>query len=330
MQMRDIDGRSKRSLVRVLGPRRRNGFALLAVIWGLGVISLLITSFMSNGRLRLQTAFNIAGATQAHLIAEGVINGTILSLLSERDAGPAQTDRPPHDGAPRFCSLAGAAVAIVIEDEGGKVDINSASPKLLQAMLMGFGLEMHRADALANAIIAFRSTPTNEIAPSNHDDDEPDKTVPSKRALFQTILELDQVDGIDAPLFRELRPFVTVHSRRQGLDARAAPPALFAALAGFSADDVQVSIATPFPNAFDRNDPRFPQTFKQSSDRGAFLLHAEVLLALGQTAVQEAVVDLRASSLGPYAIRELRRGATRYVDQLRSFLGNGAAALPDC
>ena len=315
---------------RVFGRHGRKGFALLAVIWGLGVISLLITSFMSNGRLRLQTAFNIAGATQAHLIAEGAIDAAILSLLSERDAGAAQTDRPPHDGAPLFCALADAAVAIVIEDEGGKVDINSASPKLLQAMLMGFGLEMRRADALANAIIAFRSTPTNEITTSSHAEDRSDKPFPPKRALFQTILELDQVGGIDAPLFRELRPFVTVHSRRQGLDARAAPPALFAALAGFAADDVRASITTPFPNALDRNDPRFPQTFKQSSDHGAFLVHAEALLARGQTAAREAVVDLRASSLGPYAIRELRRGATRYIDQLRSFRGSGPVALPEC
>lgn len=308
--------------------RRRDGFALLAVIWGLGVISLLITSFMSNGRLRLQTAFNIASAAQANLIADGAIGAAVLSLLSERNAGAVQTDRIVHDGTPLFCVLSDAAVAVAIEEEGGKVDLNSASPKLLQATLMGFGIEMRQADALANAIVAFRTAPTNDITQPQVVNDLSGKPFPPKRALFQTALELDQVEGVDAQLFRELTPFVTVHSRSQGVDARSAPPALFAALSGLAIDEVRTLIATPFPNSLDRSDPRFPSAFTQSGDHGAFRIHVEALLPAGQAAAREAVVDLRASSVGPYAIRELRRGAATYIDRLRA-IGN-TAGLPDC
>ena len=301
---------------------------MLAVIWGLGVISLLITSFMSNGRLRLQTAFNIASAAQANLIADGAIGAAVLSLLSERNASAVQADRLVHDGTPLFCVLSGAAVAVSIEEEGGKVDINSASPKLLQAMLMGFGVEMRQADALANAIVTFRTAPTNDITQPQVISDLSGKPFPPKRALFQTALELDQVEGIDAQLFRELTPFVTVHSRSPGVDARSASPALFAALSGLAIDDVRTLIAAPFPNSLDRSDPRFPSAFTQGGDRGAFRIHVEALLPTGQAAAREAVVDLRASSAGPYAIRELRRGATTYIDRLRAI--GSTAGLPDC
>jgi general secretion pathway protein K len=321
--------RFERSLTSMPRRRRPNGFVLLVVIWGLGIVSLLISSFMSNGSLRLQAAFNIASATQANFVAEGAINALIPALLlSEQDAGLPQAKHPPYDGAPRYCSFAGAAVALAVEDEGGKIDINSASPKLLQAMLMGFGIEAHEVDGIANAIAAFRSVPTGD-GEAFRQIDGSTKPVPPKRALFQTIFELDQVGEIDARLFHELAPFITVHSRHPGIDSRSAPPALFAALAGFLAEDVEALKRTPFPNSLDRADPRFPRSFNQSSDRAAFLLHAETLLSTGQTAVREAIIDLRASGTGHYGIKEIRRGALKYIDQLRS-LGTGAFALPDC
>ncbi len=62
----------------------RKGFALLVVIWGLGAIALLVTSFLTTGRLRLQTAFNLAVAAQAQSIAAAAADLAILSLAGER------------------------------------------------------------------------------------------------------------------------------------------------------------------------------------------------------------------------------------------------------
>jgi general secretion pathway protein K len=115
----------------------RKGFALLIVIWGLGAIALLVLSLLTTGRLRLQTAFNLAGAAQAQSIAEAAANLAILSLVAEKDARGGPQAPAPHDGAPRFCALRDAAVALAIEDEGGKIDLDAASDDFLRQALAG-------------------------------------------------------------------------------------------------------------------------------------------------------------------------------------------------
>lgn len=314
--------------------RKRNdktGFALVIVIWGLGVITLLIVAFMTTARLRLQAAFNIAGATQARLVADGAANAAILSLLSERNLAAAPDQARVHDGAPQFCVMDVAVVAVVIEDEGGKVDLNSATPELLTAMLAGLGAAPSDAAAIAKAIVAFRTTPpTNEISTKDTSYEASGRTFGPKRAPFETVLELDQVIGVEKELFHAVLPFVTIHSRAPGVDPAAASPALFAALAGFSLGEVRALAQTPFPNRLNRKDPRFPSVFKQSGERVAFLVHAEAVLPAGQMSVSETLVDLNQSGAAPFAIREVRNGATRYGADLRAMLLGGAPRLPNC
>lgn len=309
--------------------RKRAGFALLAVVWGTGLIAILVVAFMTNGRLRLQTAQNIAGAAQAGFIAESAINLATLTLLSKRDAVPTLSgETEVYDGAPRFCVLERAAVALAVEDEGGKIDINAATPELIALALVGLGLDEGAAQQVAKSIVAFRSAPTGigqiRAAPSS------DKPIEPKEGLFETVLELDQVAGIGPAMFRDLTPFVTVNSKSPGVDARAAPPGLFAALAGYPLAQVRALIATPYPNGLNRNDPRFPANYRQPADHGAYLIHAEAVLATGQTAAKEALVDLRPSSGKPFVLREMRRGLPRYVGRLRDIIAANGAGVPDC
>jgi general secretion pathway protein K len=310
-------------------PRRRAGFALLAVIWGVGLIATMVVAFMSTGRLRLQTAMNIASATEAGYIAESAINIAMLPLLSRKDATPTPGgETEVQDGAPRFCVLDRAAVALSIEEEGGKIDINAAPAELLATVVAALGADASAAPNIAKAIIDFRTTPDG-LGPVRETPVSA-KPVPLKQAPFATVMELDQVNGIEPDLFRALIPFVTVHSRSPGVDPRAAPPALFAALSGSPPDEVRRLSATPFPNSLNRLDPRFPQALRQMSEHGAYLIHAEALLATGQTAVREALVDMRPVTGQPFAIREMRRGPSRYTAALREMIARNGAGVADC
>jgi len=123
---------------------------------------------------------------------------------------------------------------------------------------------------------------------------------------------------------------VTVYSHNPGLYAQAAPPALFAALAGSSFDDVAALTRAPFAIKLNREDPRFPLSFKAGGESGAFLIHAEAVLPTGQAGVREAIVDLGSNSGAGYAFRELRRGASKNLDDLRAAFRRGALALPSC
>lgn len=323
--MRRADGRR---------PARRRGFALLVVIWGVGVISLLIVSFSSTERGRLAAAVNAVRAEQASLLAQSAIDAAILLLIGEQPSlGPAGAQRPARDGKPVFCAMAEAAAAIAIENEIGKVDLNSASAELLKRLFTGFGMGMSEADRLASAVVAFRTIPANDIQMKDRDYESAGRPFGPKRGLFQTVFEFDQVVGVEGGLSRSLTPFLTVHSQMQGVDPNASPPALFAALAGYPPAEVKGLAAASFPNALDRRDPRFPQEFKQQSGEGAvFAIHAETALAGGQNAVREAIVDLRQSGAPgqPFAIREIRRTAPRFLDALQGVFSNGVVTLPDC
>ncbi|MGJ0395285.1 MAG: general secretion pathway protein GspK [Methylocystis sp.] len=311
------------------GKRKRAGFALLAVIWGVGIISLLVVSFMKTGRLRLQTAHNIASATQANYIADGVINLATVTLIARRNANAALPQNAPiYAGAPRYCVFDGAAIAVAVEDEGGKVDLNAAPPELLEMTLVGLGVEARAAKSVVQSIVAFRTPPV--VLGQPEPSPPSDRPFGPKRAPFETVLELDQVEGVTPPLFRDLLPLATTYSRSAGVDARASPPALFAALAGFRLADVQALRAVPYPNALNRSDRRFPAQINQQSNQNAFLIHVEALLATGQTVARDAILDLSATSDRPFAIREMRRGQSKYVDRLREMIATNGAGVPAC
>jgi general secretion pathway protein K len=306
------------------GPRK--GFALLVVIWGLGAISLLVVSFLATGRLRLQTAFNVAGAAQAQLIAAAAADLAILALAEERVAGTG-AEPARRLGAADFCAFDNAVVAVAIEDESGKVDLNTASEQLLKDALTGLlAMSPARAGDIAREIETYRTPPENDVPPPPALDGKP---FGPKRAAFQTTLELDQVTGVDAQTFLALLPFVTVHSRADGIDPHVAPPALLAALLGMSRDNVAALAAAPFPNRLNRDDPRFPSAYRQTGAHGAFLIHVEAVLANGPSGVREVIVELQASDGALYAVREIRNGAPRYLDTLRPMRG-AANALPPC
>ena len=231
---------------------------------------------------------------------------------------------------------------MVIENEAGKVDLNGAPKELLQALFIGFrrGHAGSRSSRHGGCRVSQRSD-DNQKMDTNYD--ASGTLLGPKHAPFETALELDQVIGVDPDLFWTLASYVTVHSRHRGLDPEAAPPPLFAALAGFSLVDVQTIARHPFPNKLDRHDPRFPQAFKQASVGETFLVHAEILLPTGQTGLREAIVQLTSSATsarelianatsarsGPYAVKELRRGFERYFDQLRTLRQRGVT-LPAC
>ncbi len=289
----------------------------------------MVVSFMTAGRLRLQTAHNIASATEAGFVAESAINLATLTLLSKKDAALSPTaEAEVYDGAPRFCVLDRAAVALAVEEEGGKIDLNAATPELLQLALAGLGIDERGARDVAKSIVAFRTAPAGvgQIRATQASD----KPIEPKEGLFETVMELDQVGGVSPALFRDMIPLVTVHSRSPGVDPRTAPPALFAALAGYSIADVRGLSATPYPNGLNRNDPRFPANFKQPADHGAYLIHAEALLATGQTTAREAILDMRPTSGKPFAYREIRRGQSRYAARLREIIAANGAGVPDC
>jgi general secretion pathway protein K len=308
--------------------RRDSGFALIMVIWGLGLIALMALTVITAGRYRVLAALNIVENAKAEALAEAGVNLLRLELRAAFAGGSAGTLRFASNGAPLLCTMPqGALAALAVDDEGGKADLNTASPQLMSALLRGFGVRSEQADHVAAAIGEF-SRPGNDALAENvaraYAADL--RAYGPKRAPFETVLELDQVIGMSPELFRVVLPYVTVHSHATGIDPRVAAPALLAALAGLDPARVTKLVNQgPTDRAGEVAARDLPWQFLSPSSGRIFLVHAEVRMPGGVSFAQEAIVDVAEGGIGD-DLREWRRGQSRFA----SLLATALPSRPSC
>jgi len=292
-----------------------SGFALVLVIWGLGLISLIAMTVITAGRNRILAAANLIENAKAEALAEAGVNLRRLELRAGFSGGSPNTLRLATNGEPLLCTMPqGALAALAVEDEGGKVDLNNASPKLMSALLRGFGAESAEADRVAAAIAEF-SRPAASVVLEGvafRAYAAEGRAYGPKKGPFQTVLELDQVIGMRLDLLRAVLPYVTVHSGNPGVDARVAAPALLAALAGEEPARVAQLVGAARGDRAGEGAPRgVPSQFLSPSGGRSFLVRAEVRMPSGGSSAQEAIVELMANEAAD-ELREWRRGQARF------------------
>lgn len=244
---------------------RQSGFALVAVIWTLGLITLLGMAVIVGARYRTRTASNYAAVTAAEMAAESAVNLAISAALT---ATPEQAV-----SFPLRCRLPGGERATIsVEEETGKVDLNTASLAALTRLFAALTGDQSAGTRLAAQIVEFRK-PKTQGAPS--------------AARFTTIMELDQVDGMPPRLFRASLRYVTVRSGKPEPDMEAASAAMRRLL------NVE-----PKPNVAKRGMPA----------GGSMTIRADIGSPDGTRFIREALVSLEGGNGRPYVIREWRRG----------------------
>lgn len=307
--------------------KSKNGFTLLIVLWGLGLISLLILSFFSNSRTRLLSSNNQANLEKVSLIADGLINLTSINLFKQVLAYSAQPNQSVYDNKPRFCSFDNASASISIASEDGKLDLNFVSREILVRIFLALGLKQDQAERISDNVIEFRTEKTglNKTIVKNLK-----KPFPPKNASFETVMELDQVEGIDQALFKKIFPLFTVHSKNIGLDPLTAPPALFVLLTGAKPDVVEKMLSELYSNSLNRYDTKFPSELKSTGNNRVFMIHVEVMLPTEQTIARDAVIELNLDAGWPYTIKEIRRGKSFYLLELRNFSKKSSLILTPC
>ncbi len=169
----------------------RRGFALLSVLWCVGLLAAVAAVLLRAVHADLAQARTDLALARAQAAADGEARLAILKAL----------------GDPLMAWDGRAQGGVIYQDEGGLVDLNSASPALLAAMLQKIAAPAGKAAA----ILAARG---------------PD-TAPTP---FYSVLDLARVPGIEPGLVRRLKPWITVHSGQNGLDPKTAPAALAADL----------------------------------------------------------------------------------------------------
>jgi hypothetical protein len=127
--------------------RRRNGFALIIVLWSLVLIAFIVAHLTASGR----TETRIAGNLVANAVAQAAADGAVFTaLFNLSNAQPEQ--RWAVDGSVRELVVGGSWVNLRVEDEAWWVNPNTASAELIEALLRSIGGQPESARRLAAVI----------------------------------------------------------------------------------------------------------------------------------------------------------------------------------
>ena len=259
------------------------GFVLISVIWIAGLLAVVAMAFAITVRSQTLAGSNVIYNTRAESVADGMALVTALRLAS-----PANVNEPPKlNGEPAHCQWSDdIAVAISIQDQGGLVDLNTASPDLLLALMRGLGADDVKSAEIVGALQDFRDPDSKSASGGIEPAMFPGKAYGPKNAPLAIPEEIDQVPELDDALFHKLMPFVTVTSQQSGIDLSTSPQKLLDLL---GSRESSVRFASPSPAK-------------------TFSIDVTAELKNGSRYRRQALVSLLRQPDRPFAILAWRRG----------------------
>ncbi len=273
----------------VISARPDAGFALIIVIWIAALLALVTVGFVRAAQTHVRGAATITQSSRAELLADSGLTLAVLDLV-EAKAKPTRRARFSRDNAVLVCGAGGDdRLAIRLQDASGRINLNLAGQRLLQALFIGLGAPRLAADRLADAIIDFRDA-DNDRRVAGAELPEylaAGRAFGPKNAPFDSLEELHQVLGLDAGTIEAMLPHVTLHSRIAGLDARFTTPQLTELLARGSEE-------LPARQSRGLADGRLPAEFFAASTERVYVATVTARLPSGTTYVREAVIEMPA------------------------------------
>ena len=208
--------------------RAQRGAALVLVMWLVALLTALVGAYAATARIEYMQGRGLHRGVVAEAAARAGLEYAMVRLQSQ---DPDVAWIP--DGRPQRWRYGGADVEVRIVDESGKVDLNSADPMLLAALLRVVGAEDGQAQALAGAIVDWRDADQYTQPMGGAEDPqyaEAGRPYGAKDAPFETVAELEQVLGMDRRLFEAAAPNLTVFNGLPQPDRRFAPGAVLEAM----------------------------------------------------------------------------------------------------
>lgn len=278
-----------------MSERAQSGIALIGVLWGIVLMTVLAAGLSANMRDDARLAGNLLGSVQARHAAEGGVQVALLALLARNTTGGWQAGDTVHE-----LSIGEASVRVTLRSESGRIDLNRAPQALLEALLQSSGVDEEARRRLVAAILDWRDADSSPRAGGAEDPDyvAAGKPYGAKDGPFESVDELQLVLGMTPELFRDLQPALTVHSRLAGVNPEAASRPVLIALRKGDYEGIDSYLEEREDNR--RNGlpaPPFVPAIGQPLVRTsgpAFRVHAQARLANGATAHVSAIVDMRA------------------------------------
>lgn len=279
------------------------GAALVLVLWLIALLAATIGAFALSARVEY-----MQGRVSADLGAgEQIAHAGIDYALSRMRATPTQPAWR-GDGRRYRWQFDGHVVDLNIVNENGKVDLNQADQPLLEALLRALKVEPARATQVAGAVLDWRDG--DDLRQPSGGAESVDYQAAgypygAKNARFDSIAELQRLLGMDAALYAQLEPLVTVFGSSRPDPRFAAAPVLTAL-----GMDAALVIAQR-----EREDAAgvMGQTASAAgaSATGTYSVRSRVQMGNGRVAVLRGVVRLAPDGAAgaPYSVLRWEQGA---------------------
>jgi general secretion pathway protein K len=287
---------------------RQEGVALVVVLWVIALMAVLAAGFARGTRTEATLAFHQLAAAQAQALGEGGVERAVLELL--RPLGEREWR---VDGTAYRVSLGDGAVDVAIQDESGKVDVNTAADELLTNLFQALGMDADTSVALTDAIADWRDPDDERRLHGAEAADYRAAGLPygPKNARFDSVDELREVLGMTQAFFQRLRPFVTVHSEQRWINPAVAPRQVLLAVPGWDARTVD-----DYLDVRESSDPRAPPPpppaqppFAPAYSRATYSIRATGISAQGARGTVEATVRIVGAAQQPYTVLSWRDAA---------------------
>jgi general secretion pathway protein K len=277
-----------------ISSHRENGVALVLVLWIIVLLSVISGSHVRNSRMALAIVANNFAASEARLHAEAGINMAIDDLLSTQRVNTYQLR-----GIANKELFNGSELSISIVSTTGLVDLNNASPQILEKILYSTEIDQTRVETIVDSILDWRD---GDNLTRLHGAEEKEYELAGlpfvpPNAAFQVKGELKLVLGMQLKIYQQIEPFITVYSGIPKMEQAQIPMELAVHLGIETSIDKSVFQDTVLndqnaPMPLERILPQYP----------VYRIDVESLTSKGSRAYIRAVVDLTKNNRERYRI----------------------------
>jgi general secretion pathway protein K len=266
---------------------------LVAVLWIVALLSVIAISLVASRRSDGQLTHNLTALAKAESLADGGVNRAIAMLLDPRPDAHWRVD-----GMCYAFALANTEVTVSVEDEQGKIDLNTAPDELLTGLFAATGLSREESATLVDRIGDWRDP--DDLHRLHGAELEDYRSAGygygPRNGPFESVDELRLVIGVTNALFERLAPSLTVFSQAASVNPYTAPRDVLLALPGMDAEKADALIklrsGARDPDAAQTGSPVSGMSVTAISAGRAFMVRATGRASDGIEFHREAVVRL--------------------------------------
>lgn len=286
-------------------PPQRGG-VLVVVLWLLALLSLMAASYSTTARTETRLTATQLQAAQARGLAEAGVWLGLQQLLQPAPSDGVKTQA--LSGIP----LGAGVIDVQIQDEAGKIDLNTARPEILLGLVQSAGADPVDALAIRDAILDWRDRDNLRRAAGAEDADYRTKGLNdgAKDGPFNSIEELRAVMGMTEPVFQNMRPALTLYSHQPGIAGTVAVAQAVVAVPGATPEAVksfldQRAVATHGTPATSPSSGGLDSRYLAGRSSQTYCITSTGNVA--DTVVRlEVIVQLRPAAQPPFAILSWR------------------------